>query len=160
MKIAKGIIYLIISLWVLAILLSILSCNPVRKVLKDPEKFDIVKEEVLRRGYCANDTTIVTKSDTLVTIDTVNNYYIDTEIRNDTVYKTKNIRSIATKIITIRDTIKGFIVDNSRIKILQADLDNINDELIQYKEKAKVRLKWLLLLSVAIAAYIWLKIKK
>lgn len=160
MKIAKGIVYLIIALWLLAVLLSLFSCNPVKKVLNDPEKFNVVKEEVLRRGYCANDTTIITKSDTLVTIDTVNNYYIDTETINDTVYKTRIENKIVTKKITIRDTVRSVVVDNAHIKLLQADLDKISAELIQYKEKAKSRLKWLLLLFTAIGLYIWFKIRR
>jgi hypothetical protein len=35
------------------------SCNPVKQVLKDNQKFEIVAKEVVKRGYCINDTVIV-----------------------------------------------------------------------------------------------------
>lgn len=38
------------------ILLLLVSCNPVKKVMKDQQKFDIIAEEVIRRGYCKADT--------------------------------------------------------------------------------------------------------
>lgn len=43
------------------ILLAILfiACNPVKRVLNDPKKFEVVKEAVIRSGACVNDTTIV-----------------------------------------------------------------------------------------------------
>lgn len=37
-------------------ILALFSCNPVKKVLKDPKKFDRIKDSVIARGYCANDT--------------------------------------------------------------------------------------------------------
>ena len=51
----------------LIILLPVLtlSCNPVKQVLKDTSKFNIIAEEVIRRGYCINDTIVETKIDTL-----------------------------------------------------------------------------------------------
>jgi hypothetical protein len=50
----------------IALLLFIYSCNPVKQVLSDRAKFDEVAKEVIRAGYCANDTVIVSKSDTTV----------------------------------------------------------------------------------------------
>lgn len=58
-------------------LLLIVSCNPVKQVLKDKVKFDKVAEEVIRRGYCINDTIV--------------------EVRTDTVYKTDSIVVNTTK---------------------------------------------------------------
>jgi len=37
------------------------SCNPVKQVFKDPVKMNEVAEEMIRRGYCSNDTTIITQ---------------------------------------------------------------------------------------------------
>lgn len=56
----------------------LLSCNPVKKVLKDSEKFEQVAQEVVRRGYCINDTTRVT-----TVKDTV---YIYTTTISDTIF--------------------------------------------------------------------------
>jgi hypothetical protein len=45
----------------LIIILLLVSCSPVKQVLKDPAKLDEVAQEVIRRGYCVNDTTIITE---------------------------------------------------------------------------------------------------
>ena len=52
-------------------LILLLSCNPVKQVLKDKEKLDKVAEVVISSGYCVNDTIIKTNSDTLITYDTI-----------------------------------------------------------------------------------------
>ena len=51
--------------------LLIVSCNPVKQVLKDKTKFDKVAEEVIRRGYCVNDTIIEVVTDTVYKTDSV-----------------------------------------------------------------------------------------
>ena len=155
----KEIILLIIVLWVFACILMVLSCNPVRKVLQDHEKFNVVKEEVIRRGLCANDTIAITKSDTLITIDTVNNYYIEVEKFRDTVYITRNILRNTTKIVKIRDTIRSIVVDNARVRLLQADSVRIANESIKWKEKADKRLNWLLLAAMVLGLYLFFKYK-
>jgi predicted DNA binding CopG/RHH family protein len=54
------------SLILIILGVSLFACNPVKQVIKDQEKLDKVAEEVIRRGYCRNDTTIVTHvSDTI-----------------------------------------------------------------------------------------------
>jgi hypothetical protein len=144
---------------IIVLLLLLIACNPVKQVLRDREKFDEVAKEVIKAGYCANDTIIVTKSDTLVTTDTVNNIYIDTEYRNDTVYLTKNIRSIATKKIIIKDTIKKVVVDNARINVLEADKAALRMDLESWKDKAQDRLSWLILAAVIIGLWVFFKFK-
>jgi hypothetical protein len=144
---------------IIVLLLLLIACNPVKQVLRDREKFDEVAKEVIKAGYCANDTIIVTKSDTLVTTDTVNNVYIETEYRNDTVYLTKNIRSIATKKIIIRDTIKKVVVDNARIKVLEADKVALRIEAMAWKDKAQDRLSWLILALIIIGLWVFFKFK-
>lgn len=47
--------------------LTMLACNPVKRVMQDQQKFDKVAEEVIRRGYCVNDTvTVETIKDSIV----------------------------------------------------------------------------------------------
>lgn len=47
--------------------LIMLACNPVKRVMQDQQKFDKVAEEVIRRGYCVNDTvTVETIKDSIV----------------------------------------------------------------------------------------------
>ena len=109
-----------ISLFILLFLLMG-SCNPVKIVLNNNQKFEKVAKEVVKRGYCINDTVIVD----VVKIDTIiqNNYITDTisittkdtvlpsgtsiSVKNDKVYvkcpPTKNIVQTVTKNNYIRD---------------------------------------------------------
>ena len=43
----------------LVILLLFAACNPVKRVLRDPVKFQQVKEAVIKSGACVNDTTVI-----------------------------------------------------------------------------------------------------
>ena len=143
----------------LCALLLITSCNPVKQVLKDKQKLDEVAEVVVRSGYCANDTTIVTKSDTTIVHDTA--YQTDTLIevttKNDTQYVTLP-RKVITRTITIRDTIKSVVVDNARVSILQKDILKLRSEAIDLREEAgkwKSLAKkrwWLLALLIGLVA--------
>ena len=145
---------------ILLLSLFLLSCNPVKQVLKDRERFEELAKEVIRSGYCASDTIIQTKSDTLVTYDTI--YEKGAEIVNyctDTlkVPLTKKI----TKTITIRDTIQKVVVDNARIKQFEADFLLLSKKASEYQDKAQTRLKWLILLLIAILVRVLYKpIKK
>jgi hypothetical protein len=116
----------------------------------------------VKGGWCANDTTFVVKSDTLVEVDTLVRIdtLTDTYVLNDTTYITKWKTRDITKSITIHDTIKSFIVDNARVRLLQADSARLTGEVMQWKGKADSRLNWLISLLVIIALFIYLKLKK
>ena len=146
--------YLLISIF-------LLSCNPVKQVLRDKEKLDKVAEYVVSNGYCANDTIIQSKSDTLITYDTI--YEKNDIIRN--ILKTDTLRLSFTKTLvkTIRiiDTIQKVVVDNARIRLLEAKLAIQTEKVEEYKAKAKSRLNWLVLLLIAICVRLLYKpIKK
>lgn len=52
--------------------LFFIACNPVKRVLQDPIKFEKVKEAVIRSGACINDTvTIETVKDSVIYKDSV-----------------------------------------------------------------------------------------
>jgi hypothetical protein len=140
----------------------LLSCNPVKQVLRDQEKLEEVAKVVIKGGWCASDTTFVVKSDTLVEVDTLVRIdtLTDTYVLNDTTYITKWKTRDITKSITIHDTIKSFIVDNARVRLLQADSARLTGEVIQWKGKADSRLSWLISLLVLIALFIYLKLRK
>jgi hypothetical protein len=148
--------------YILFIITSFVSCNPVKQVLKDRNKFDQVAKEVIKSGMCANDTTFVVKSDTLVEVDTLVRIdtLTDTYVLNDTTYITKWKTRDIIKSITIHDTIKSFIVDNARVRLLQADSARLSSEVGEWKGKADSRLNWLISLLVIIALFIYLKLKK
>ena len=144
------------------LLILLVGCNPVKQVLKNQEMLEEVAKVVVKGGWCANDTTFVVKSDTLVEVDTLVRIdtLTDTYVLNDTTYITKWKTRDITKSITIHDTIKSFIVDNARVRLLQADSARLTGEVIQWKGKADSRLNWLISLLVIIALFIYLKLKK
>jgi hypothetical protein len=144
------------------LLLLLVGCNPVKQVLRDQEKLEEVAKVVVKGGWCANDTTFITTSDTLVELDTLVRIdtLTDTYVLNDTTYITKWKTREITKKVTIHDTIKSFIVDNARVRLLQADSTRLNNLANEYKSKADSRLNWLISLLVLIALFIYLKLKK
>jgi len=141
-------------------ILVLFGCNPVKQVINDKAKLDKVAIEVIRQGYCANDTTIITKSDTLLIVDSLLEIRSDTTIINDTAYitlwETKNFF----KTLTIRDTIRSVVVDNARVNLLQTDLSKANDKVIEWQDKANNRQGWLIILLLVIGAFIYLKLRK
>lgn len=136
-----------------------LSCNPVKQVLNNRAKFEEVKNEVIRLGFCANDTTFITASDTLIQYDTTIQKETEILTIGDTVYVTKWQTRDIVKRLTIRDTIKSVVVDNSRVQLLQADLKAIEANAKEYKEKADKRLSYLILVGVILGLWVFFKIK-
>lgn len=47
------------KIFIISSIVLIAACNPVKQVIKDKTKLDKVAEEVIRRGYCVNETTTV-----------------------------------------------------------------------------------------------------
>ena len=127
------------------LILLFVSCNPVKQVLRDQDKLEQVAKVVVKGGWCANDTTFITKSDTLIEVDTL--IRIDTEtytqIINDTTYITKWKTREIIKSTTIHDTLKSYIVDNARVRLLQADSARLSNDSITWKGKAKRRQLWI-----------------
>jgi hypothetical protein len=146
----------------LLLLILFVSCNPVKQVLRDQDKLEEVAKVVVKGGWCANDTTFIVKSDTLIEVDTLVRIdtLTDTYVLNDTTYITKWKTREITKSITIHDTIKSFIVDNARVRLLQADSTRLIKLANDYKSKADSRLNWLISLLVLIALFIYLKLRK
>ena len=143
----------------LLLLILLVSCNPVKQVLRDKSKFDEVAKEVIRQGYCANDTTIIVKSDTIVKIDSLIDVRSDTTIINDTAYVTKWETRNFTKTLTIHDTLRSVVVDNARVRQLQADVDKITKQSEQHKQNATNRLYWFIIACAVILFLILYKIR-
>ena len=137
----------------LLLLLLLISCNPVKKVLNDKSKFDVVANEVIRRGYCVNDTLVIEKvKDSIIYRDSIVNIIdsvpckdFDTTIGRARImvssgvltYKAKDSIVIRThKIVnTIRDRAlenilkndisqKDSIVGRLRIEIINSEIRN------------------------------------
>jgi len=147
--------------YILFIITSFVSCNPVKQVLKDRNKFEQVAKEVIKSGMCANDTTYITKTDTIVEVDTLIEIQKDLEVVtfNDTTYFTKWKTKTITKTLTIRDTLKSYIVDNARVRLLQTDSARLTGEVIEWKAKAKKRQLWIFFILAIIAGALYIKSK-
>ena len=143
------------------IVLLFIGCNPVKQVLRDQEKLEEVAKVVVKGGWCANDTTFITKSDTLLVIDTLIHTEVETytQIINDTAYITKWKTRDIIKSTTIHDTLKSYIVDNARVRLLQADSSRLTYELNDWEHKAKKRQIWIFVLLGLIGLYFYLKSK-
>ncbi|MFN9980442.1 MAG: hypothetical protein ACK53Y_11030, partial [bacterium] len=83
----------------------------------------------------------------------------DTYVLNDTTYITKWKTRDIVKSVTIHDTIKSFIVDNARVRLLQADSARLTYELNEWQGKAKKRQLWIFLLIGMMGAYFYIKSK-
>ena len=70
----------------LLLLIILPACNPVKQVLKDKKKLDIVAIEVIRQGYCVNDTVVETRVDTLYQSDSSAVNYIKVTQPIDTTF--------------------------------------------------------------------------
>lgn len=138
------------------IILLFVSCNPVKQVLRNQEMLEEVAKVVVKGGWCANDTTFIVKSDTIIDVDTLIEVKTDIEVEtiNDTTYVTKWKTNTITKTLTIHDTLKSLIVDNARVRLLQADSSRLSNEMNEWKGKAKKRQLWIFALIA-----VWLLIR-
>ncbi len=134
-KLSEEVELLVAFAGVILLVLIFSSCNPVKKVLKDPYKFAIVKDTVIKRGYCKCDTSFVYITDTIETIDTLVEVYTDTLRINDTAYLWETKFHTITKTRTISDTIRQTVVDSSMAAVLRKELS------IE-KEKNKENKSW------------------
>jgi len=122
------------------------SCNPVKRVFKDPVKMNEVATEMIRRGYCSNDTTIITQvTDTFFVkteeyLDTLVIYNdqcrFDTTLKSGTRIKYDNgLLLIREKIVhknkVITKTIDNYIKDTKLEQILKHDIEMYKDTMLQ-----------------------------
>lgn len=128
-------------------LLILSSCNPVKQVLKKPAYFNVIKDSVLKGGYCVNDTSFVYVTDTLEIVDTLVEIYTDTLQLNDTtIFWDVKYRTITNTRI-IRDSIKSVVIDSSMVGVLRK-------ELWLEKEKSKENKSWKKMFFIAIGGAI------
>lgn len=128
-------------------LLILSSCNPVKQVLKKPAYFNVIKDYVLKGGYCVNDTSFVYVRDTLEVTDTLYEVYTDTLVINDSlVFWDVKYKTIL-RTIKIRDSIKSVVIDSSMVGVLRK-------ELWLEKEKSKENKSWKKMFFIAIGGAI------
>ena len=112
-----------------SLLVFFIGCNPTRQVISDKEKLDEVAKVVIAMGYCANDTTYITHTDTLLVVDTLIEVMTDTLKFKDTtiLWETKFFTINKTK--TIRDSIKSVIIDSALVQQLRFQNVALNDKI-------------------------------
>lgn len=147
----------------------LLACNPVKQVLKDPEKFDKVKEAVIRGGYCVTDTVTVENISIKDSIIESKVFIPCPDFKNekDGVIISSGVLSLKTpikqKVIKVTNTVK----DRSLENLLRKDLSERDSaikvymnlyEKTQLEVKAlkaeKTALKWKLIWTLAIAGIV------
>lgn len=148
-----------IIIYLLALAVLIMSCNPVKQVLRDKRKLDQVAAVVVSSGYCANDTLVIVKSDTLVKNDTVIRTTIEIQRIEDTVYFWETKYNTIKQRVFIRDTIRSIIADKSRITELEKQKVALSTELTIVKEQSRKRLRWLYLIAGSIIVLLFLKLR-
>jgi hypothetical protein len=125
-------------------LIIVLGCNPVRKaerrVLNNLESSERVFRELEKTRPCANDTTIITKNDTTLLIDTIVNYKRDTISINGVEYITiKEEPKTIVKTVTVHKVHTGYIVDTRRLGIV---LDSVRYYKVNAQINKEVGNKW------------------
>ena len=127
---------------IVLLVLVVYSCNPVQQIFKDPAKMNEVAEEMIRRGYCSNDTTIINKVTDTVFVkneDFVDTVLIENGVCNfDTVLSTgtrvkfengflyvKEKRATKTRVIT--NTVDHYITDRAKEDLLNQDIQCYKD---------------------------------
>ena len=124
----------------LVLLIALSSCNPVKQVLKNPVRFEVIKDEVIKRGYCLNDTLFIFKSDTTEVHDTTLLVYVDTTTIRDSVYFWETKFQTITKTRTIRDSVKSVVVDSALVQVLRKQRNAaIDREQVAMKDVKKLR---------------------
>lgn len=175
---------------IVLLILVVYSCNPVQQIFKDPAKMNQVAEEMIRRGYCSNDTTIINKVTDTVFVR--NDEFVDTVlIENgvcnfDTVLSTgtrvkfengflyvKEKRATKTRVIT--NTVNNYITDKAKEELLTKDIqcykDTVNTlrgSVTSLKEVnetllaklSKFKMYVIGLIALIIGSFVWRVIKK
>ena len=151
------IVYLIILLGIL-----ILGCNPIKKaerlVLNNRDASNRVFNTLALERPCANDTMVVTLSDTTILQDTIFDYKRDTI--NNVITLTEKGKTIV-KTIKVKDIKTAYVQDMRMIAIL-SDSVRFYKVLYQsehkYRKQAESRFWWLIIAIIGIfilKRYVW-----
>lgn len=122
-------------------------CNPVKQVLKDKAKLDLVAKEVIKKGYCVNDTTVIEKiRDSVVykdsIIERINNIPckdFDTTIGRARIKVSSGVLSYTAKDSTVYrvKTITNTVRDRVLESILQEDIDTKSKDIELLKNSVR-----------------------
>jgi len=157
----------------------IAACNPVKQVLKDPLKLEEVAQEVVRRGYCVNDTvtetvvkdSIVYRDSIIKKVERIPCKDFDTTIGRARIRVSSGVLFYSAKdsIVYRTKTVSNTVIDRSRERVLSQDIGKLNEALSNERAKM-VELKaefkaykvdsridraklWLLIVAIGIFAF-------
>lgn len=139
-----------IYLFILFLILTFSSCNSVKRVLRDPVKFEKVAREVVKAGYCVNDT-IVTSKDSIVYKNKDSLVYVkiptkcpdfDTTLVNGSRVISKDGQlSVTVPVKTVEKVVTRTITNSIRDKKLETILKEERDSLQLLYNKALLDIK-------------------
>ena len=141
-------------------LLLLLSCNPVKRAMKQKEVIDqAVADYVLNNPIPFS--VILVKGDTVVLKDTTWLPYLvwDTLVRNDTVYLTKVKTQVVREVVRVTDTLIRVQNNQEALNNLNAARWKVQQEL-DYSQKTRKQQTWwiiLLVMSLIIVSLFHLK---
>lgn len=142
------------------IVLLFIGCSPIKQIEKNPKLYQEVKEMVIANGDCVNDTTIITKTDTTLVIDTLIENYFDTTIINDTVYiwdkKIFNFKE--TK--TLRDTIIKYVSNTEERDIWIKKENQLKSQISIEKSKNQIAIKIIIGFGLFLLLLFYMLIKR
>jgi hypothetical protein len=137
--------WIIIAICAAMFYLATSGCNPVKQVLKSPEKTEEVVVEYVKRNPQKNDT--VYKYLPGDTIETYQVIYDSVKLPYPVNHKYTEVRTIER---TIVDTVKIEVIDRKFIDALDKRVKALEGELAEWKDKAKTRGWWLVVLITII----------
>lgn len=105
------------------LILLFASCNPVKKVLHTPSMLMVIKDTIIARGWCLNDTLLIHSSDTTYLHDTTTLVFVDTTTVKDSVYFWETKFHTITKKVVIRDSVKSVVIDSALVQALRKEKD-------------------------------------
>jgi hypothetical protein len=129
--------WLIIALMVLLFYLATTGCNPVKQVLKSPEKTEQVVVEYVKRNPVKNDTIYI-PGDTITTYDVI---YDSVKLPYPVNHKYTEIRTVEH---TITDTVE--IIDRKLLGALEKRVTKLETDLTYWKNLAQKRGLYLIII--------------
>ncbi len=117
------------KLLITILLFVIIGCNPAKRLLKNQEAFEKVGQAWAQQHPCVNDTTYITKTDTLVKSDTVELVQYITE---PGAYGTDTVKQVVQRIINnryfYRDSVVSVVPDNRKADAFEKLLHQEREE--------------------------------
>lgn len=142
------------------IVLLFIGCSPIKQIERKPELYQEVKELIIANGDCVNDTTILTKTDTTLIIDTLIEQYHDTSFINDTViiWDKKIYNFKETK--TLRDTIIKYVSNKEEHQVWIKRESALKSDLLLEKSKTQIAVKIIIGFGLFLLLLFYMLIKK